>query len=289
MAAAGGASGGCGRRGATAGIAAAAQHLPTACIKPNSSPNQSLQRIHPSKSPLATSPPDPTPIHPRTRNRQALHEAIGSYLNAERFRPKLLSGSAALLHALTTVLASLGSQLEALRDARAHRAAHGERLSRMAALAGSKQAALDAALGALTARLRDDVRGLLLDFLHSLLPRVEEVRAPSPEPAFLISFSAFWGVLGACAELQRLLSSASACAGLGQQPRPHHPLDFLSPPALRSALPCAASPLSARRCLRLACRSTPRPSRRAAAASSPRRSSPRSADSSRASWRCGRR
>lgn len=125
-----------------------------------------------------------------------MHEAIGSYLNAERFRPKLLSGSAALLHALTTVLASLGSQLEALRDARAHRAAHGERLSRMAALAGSKQEALDAALGALTARLRDDVRGLLLDFLHSLLPRVEEVRAPSPEPIFFISILLFWGSLG---------------------------------------------------------------------------------------------
>jgi len=87
---------------------------------------------------------------------KALHEYISRYLNAERFKPKLLSGSAALLHALRTVTVALDGQLATLRDARAYRAAHRERLNRMAALAHSKQAKLDASLNSLTANLRDE-------------------------------------------------------------------------------------------------------------------------------------
>ncbi|KAG8457714.1 hypothetical protein KFE25_013220 [Diacronema lutheri] len=106
---------------------------------------------------------------------KALHENISAYLNAERFKPKLLSGSAALLHALRTVVAQLEAQLGALRELRAHRAAHRERLSRMAALAAGKQAKLDGALSALTSQLRASVHGSLSAFLHALLPRVEEI------------------------------------------------------------------------------------------------------------------
>jgi GTP-binding protein EngB required for normal cell division len=105
----------------------------------------------------------------------ALHECIGKYLNAEKFRPKLLSGSAALLHALRAVVGTLEGQLRALRETRRLRAERGEWFARMALLAQGKQARLENTLGHLSSALREEVAEQVLVCLHALLPRVEEI------------------------------------------------------------------------------------------------------------------
>mmetsp|Transcript_21667 Transcript_21667/g.58316 ORF Transcript_21667/g.58316 Transcript_21667/m.58316 type:complete len:768 (-) Transcript_21667:198-2501(-) len=113
-----------------------------------------------------------------------LHDAVGRYLNAERFKPKLLSGSAALLHALRTATSALETHLAHLKHGRERLQSQADRLKRTSALAVTKQAELEAAMKQVQDALARDVQMALLEFLHHLLARVETLAMGQDESGF---------------------------------------------------------------------------------------------------------